>query len=319
MAKSKIAFIFAGQGSQYVGMGKELAEAYPVARQTFEEADDLLETRLSRTVFEGPEDVLVQTHNSQTGIFVTSVATLRVLQQLFPDIEPWACAGLSLGEYTALMAGGYLDFADCLSLVSYRGQYMQEACEETDGTMAVVMGLAAEVVEEMVRDLALPNELWAANFNCPGQVVISGTHKGVEAGTSAALEHGAKRVTPLQVAGAFHSGLMRSAAERLRPHVLETPLKQGSSRLVMNVPGDFVEDLEVLRKNLVEQVTAPVRWEQGVRALQKEGAELFVGMGPAKSLTGMNKRIGVVAPTVSVEKVADIAKLEESLGLAVGR
>ncbi len=158
-------------------------------------------------------------------------------------------------------------------------------------------GTHPDQVEEMVRELQLPKDLWAANFNCPGQVVISGTLKGIEAGTAAAKARGAKRVLPLQVHGAFHSGLMQSAADQLAPHIQEAPWKQGNAKVIMNVPGDFVSDLKVIRDNLVKQVVAPVRWEQGIGAMQRDGIDLFVEIGCGKTLAGMNKRIGVTAPT----------------------
>ena len=181
----KIAFIFPGQGAQYVGMGKEFF-TIAAARQTFEEADDLLGRKLSKIIFEGPEEILTETRNSQVAIFVASIAILRSIQQFLPELHSNLCAGLSLGEYTALHSSGRISFADCLALVQHRGEFMNAACEETRGAMAVIIGLDADVVEQLVKEVNLPNDLWAANFNCPGQVVISGTIKGIEAGTAAA-------------------------------------------------------------------------------------------------------------------------------------
>src|SRR5262249_47922875 len=159
--------------------------------------DEILQRRLSRIILEGPEELLTETRNSQTGIFTMSLALLRVLEQLFPQLKPSLCAGLSLGEYTALTASGYLSFSDCLKLVQLRGQYMNDACVATQGTMAVVLGLDSEAIEQMVQSLNLPQDLWVANFNCPGQIVLSGTAKGIAAATLAAKEKGAKRVLPL--------------------------------------------------------------------------------------------------------------------------
>lgn len=307
----KIAFIFPGQGAQYPGMGKDFVADFAVARETFEEADDRLKMGLSDVAFNGPADVLTQTKHCQVALYVDSIAILRVLAQLFPEMQPNVCSGLSLGEYTALTASGRLSFEECLPLVQYRGQYMHEACESTKGVMAVVMGLDSEAVEAIVADAAMPNDVWAANFNCPGQVVISGTAKGVEAAGALAKERGARRVLPLPVHGAFHSGLMAEAEARLANHVNAAPLQDSETAFVMNVPGGYVEDLDQVRNNLIKQVTSPVRWEQGVRAMTAQGIDLFVEIGCGKTLAGMNKRIGVTAQTISIDKVADLQQLEQ--------
>lgn len=305
----KIAFIFPGQGAQYPGMAKDFVENFEEARLTLEEADDLLSRKLSSIILQGPEDVLTETKNSQTGIYVASMAMLRVLQKMFPRLAPSAVAGLSLGEYTAVTASGRLDFTEGVRLVQYRGQFMNEACEATKGTMAVVLGLDADAVEAMVKEVNMPNDLWAANFNCPGQVVISGTVKGISAGTEAAKSKGAKRVLPLQVYGAFHSGLMRPAEERLTDYVRNASLKNSTVSLVMNVTGNFVKETDEIRHNLIKQVTSPVRWEQGIRKMGEAGIDLFVEIGCGKTLTGFNKRIGLPAPTISIEKVTDLDSL----------
>lgn len=311
--KKKIAFLFPGQGAQYPGMAKDFVEAFAIAKETFEEADDRLGRKLSEIILKGPLEVLTETRNSQTAIFVACVALLRVLQQLFPQLYPTVCAGLSLGEYTALYASQRIPFADCLQLVQWRGQYMNEACEETKGAMAAIIGLEAPIVEQLVKEVNLPHDLWVANFNCPGQAVISGTVKGIEAGTAAAKERGAKRVLPLQVHGAFHSGLMRSAEERLREKIEQAPLIDSSINLVMNVPGNFVEALAEIRSNLIRQVTHSVRWEQGVRRIAEKGIDLFVEIGCGKTLSGFNKRIGVEAPTFSIETISELEQLSKGL------
>lgn len=306
MIDSKIALIFPGQGAQKVGMGKDFAESFSVARQTFEEADDLLKRSLSKTIFEGPDSDLMRTDQSQLAILVTSIAILRVLLEMSPEFQPAACAGLSLGEYSALIPAGVVDFATCLRLVEHRGNFMSEACDSSEGTMAVVMGLSGDEVEEIVQRLSLPRDLWAANFNCPGQVVISGTKKGIECAREEMLRGGAKRVLPLQVHGAFHSGLMQSARDCLAPFIRTAPLQNPKIPLAMNVPGDLVSSEEEIREYLVEQVTKPVRWEQGIRSLSRFGIEKFVEVGPGKTLSGMNKRIGVPGKTLSIEKVEDL-------------
>jgi len=306
---SNIAFIFPGQGAQYPGMGKEFYAYHPLVRETFEEADDILGYKLSRIVLEGPEELLTQTKNSQAAIFVMSVALLRVVWDLFPAVHPTMCAGLSLGEYTALHAAGSISFQEGLSLVKYRGEFMNNACEATQGTMAVILGLSADEVELMVKTANLPNDLWAANFNCPGQVVISGTMKGIEHGSLAAKNMGAKRTLPLQVHGAFHSGLMRGAEQMLKPYVEAAQIIKGRAGLVMNVTGTLVEEVAAIKNNLVQQVTHPVRWEQSVLHMADQGVALFVEIGCSKTLAGFNKRIAVSAPTVSIERPQDLESL----------
>lgn len=310
---SKIAFLFPGQGAQYPGMAKDFYESFATAREVFEEADDILGRNLSKIILTGPEELLTETRNSQVGIYVASYAIYRTLHQLLTGLAPVVCSGLSLGEYTAATVAGKISFQKCLPIVQNRGDFMNDACEETRGTMAVILGLSAEVVEQMVADVNLPNDLWAANFNCPGQVVISGTEKGIEAGTRAAKELGAKRVMPLQVHGAFHSGLMKRAEERLAEVLAVSPIEESDTGLVMNVTGTRVDGAEEIRKNLVHQVTSPVRWEQGMRAMESMGLDLYVEMGCGKTLAGFHKRIGAVAPIKSIEKVEDIRSLEECL------
>lgn len=311
-SSKKIAFLFPGQGAQYPGMSGDFYHSFAVSRETFEEADDLLGRDLSSVILEGPDNVLVETRNSQTGIYVASIAALRAIYSLFPDLKPQVTAGLSLGEYTALHAADKVSFAKGLDLVDHRARYMNDACESHPGTMMVILGMKDEEVEAMVKDLNLPNDLWAANFNCPGQVVISGTMKGVEAGAAEAKARGAKRVLPLQVHGAFHSGLMLEAQNRLKEHVMEASITKNATGLAMNVNGKIEKDPDAIKKNLILQVTHPVRWQKCIQAIAAEGVDLFVEVGCGKTLAGFNKKIGVEAPTISIEKVEDLKKLEEA-------
>lgn len=312
MKYEKVAFIFPGQGSQVVGMGRDFALAYPKARQVFEEADDLLKRNLSATMWNGPEEKLTETRNSQAAIFVTSMALLAVAQDLFPNLKPAFTAGLSLGEYSALSASDKLSFEKTLALVDKRSQFMNDACEATKGTMAVIMGMEPIDVEKMVEELKLPSDLWVANFNCPGQIVISGTSKGIEAAMKVAKERGAKRVLPLAVHGAFHSGLMESARQRLEPEIMAAPFKESPISLFMNRSGSEVKEVNEIRRQLIEQVTSSVRWEQGIRAMDLAGVDFFLELG-SKTLGGMNKRIGVKGTTFSLEKVDELSQLEELL------
>lgn len=309
----KIAFLFPGQGAQYPGMAKDFYENFSLVRHLFEEANDIVKRNVSEVILNGPEDVLTQTKNSQTGIFLASIALLKVLQNSFPELQPFAAAGLSLGEYTALTAAKNLEFSHALPLVEKRGQFMNEACENTKGMMAVIMGLDSSEVEKMVEEARLPNDLWAANFNCPGQTVISGTVKGIAEGEKRAKEKGAKRVLPLQVHGAFHSGLMRSAEEKLGKELVDVPFSKSSVKVSMNVTGNFVENPDDMRIALSKQVTSPVRWEQNIRSLMSENIDLFLEIGPGKTLSGLNKRNGVLAPTFSLEKMGDLDLLAKEL------
>lgn len=306
----EIAFLFPGQGAQSVGMGKDFYESFASARELFQKGDDLLGRGLTRVVFEGPEALLTETRNSQAGIYLMSLALLKVIEEQFPSLKPSVCAGLSLGEYTALTASKRVSFESCLPLVQFRAEAMNEACVAVPGTMAALFGLSAEQVEDLVSNLNLPHDLWVANFNCPGQTVISGTQKGIEAGIDEAKRRGAKRAIPLKVHGAFHSGLMSLAEEKLKGEIQEMEVHETPIGLVMNVPGDYVADSGKVRQHLIRQVTSPVRWEQGIRAMTPY-VDLYIEIGCGRTLAGMNKQIGVTAPTISINKVEDLEKLAE--------
>ena len=301
---SKKAFIFPGQGAQVVGMGKDFCDAFLAAREVFEEASDVLSYNFKELIFDGPADVLVQTKHSQPAIFITSVAILKTVRREFPQLEPSICAGLSLGEYTALYAAEKIGFAECLKLVAARGAYMQEACQEKAGTMRVVLGLDAEKVRA-----SLPADVWIANLNCPGQVVIAGLTASMPAAEEALKSAGAKRVLPLDVSGAFHTPLMRSAQMKLESMLKAATLEESGVEIVMNVPGDFARSIPEIRANLIDQVASATQWEKGIRKMEESGVELYIEMGPGKTLAGMNKKIGVQAPTISIEKVNDLEQV----------
>ncbi len=302
---SKKAFIFPGQGAQSVGMGKDFYEAFAPAREIFEEASDILSLNIKNLIFESTAELLSQTKVSQPAIFVTSVAILQTIRAQFPPLSPSLCAGLSLGEYTALFAAGKISFRDCLKLVAARGSYMQEACEEQQGTMRVVLGLDPEHVKAH-----LPSNVWIANLNCPEQVVIAGLAHAMPLAEEILKKEGAKRIIPLEVIGAFHTPLMRSAQIKLMPQLQSVSLQESTPDLVMNVPGDFVKSLPAIRAYLIDQVVSPTRWEQGIRKIEEAGIDFYIEMGPGKTLTGMNKKIGVKAPTLTIEKVSDLTTLE---------
>ncbi len=235
------------------------------------------------------------------------MAILRAVQISCPELTPTFCAGLSLGEYTALVAANILSFEDALLLVKARGSYMQVSCDSHPGTMQVVLGLDYEAVKSAADAI---EGAWVANLNCPGQIVISGTRQGIEALSKELVEKGARRVMPLDVSGAFHSGLMQEARDHLKPLIEKTELHASEIQIVMNVPGSLVKDPSEIRENMTAQVTEPVFWQKGIEAMLAEGVELFIEMGPGKTLAGMNKRIKVPFPTHTVEQAQDLERLK---------
>lgn len=307
----KYAFIFPGQGAQYPGMVKDFYEHFPTARKIFEEADDFLSTHFSKLIFEGPSAELTLTKNSQLAIYIVSIAVYRTVTEQFPFLTPSVCAGLSLGEYTALTAAGKIGFRECLPIVKARAQFMNDACEEVEGTMQVILGLEGDAVEEIIAILQPEHQVWVANLNCPGQVVIAGSKAGVSEGAELLLSKGAKRAIPLDVSGAFHSGLMKKAQERLAPYIRQAALKESPIEVVMNVPGDYVAEREKMREHLISQVTSPVRWQKGILTMQEKGIDAFIEMGCGKTLAGMNKRMAI--KTDSFEKITDLEAFAKQL------
>ena len=299
----KIAYLFPGQGAQFVGMGKDFAENFQAARCTFEEADDLLQQNISKIIFEGPNSDLIQTKNSQLGIFIVSCAILRTIQSQMPSFSPFVCSGLSLGEYTALHASLRLSFSETLHLISYRAQLMNKACEKKQGTMAAVLGADKEDLETVTKNF---DDVWIANYNAPGQIVISGSKIGIEKMALFLKERKMGKIILLAVHGAFHSGFMQEAQNLLTPYIQLANLKESSIAMCMNVTGDFAKNTDEVRANLCLQVTHSVRWEDGILAMEKAGVDQYVEIGCGKTLSGMNRKIKVVAPTLSIEKVTDL-------------
>lgn len=290
---NRIAFVFPGQGSQFVGMGRKAVETSAVARATFDEADRLLGQSISRLCFEGPIETLTDTINAQPAILTVSIAYWRMLQEAEP-VRPTYLAGHSMGEYTALVAAGALSFADGLRLVRERGRLMKEAGKLHPGQMAAVIGLDTLALEQVCREASGTGELEGvqiANYNAPGQIVISGAEEAVQRAMALAKERGAKRVIPLAVSIASHSPLMRSAVEGLRHAVASAAIRPAIVPVIANVTARPISSVEEIRQELVAQLTSSVRWIDSVQYMVGQGVSEFVEMGPKDVLTGLQKRI----------------------------
>lgn len=285
MQHNKTAFVFPGQGAQYVGMGKDLYDNYPLARELMLQANEELGFAITDIMFEGTEEDLRQTRVTQPAIFLHSVVACRLMTKLRPDMV----AGHSLGEFSALVIAGALDMGDGLRLVSQRAQAMQEACELCPGTMAAVLGLPDDKVAEVCG--SVENVVVAANYNCPGQVVISGSLSGVEQACRALKEAGAKRALKLPVSGAFHSPLMQPAAERLQKAIMDTSFYTPIFPIYQNVSARAEKNKHIIQKQLLEQLTSPVRWTQSVQQMVADGATMFYEFGPGDVLKGLIRKI----------------------------
>jgi [acyl-carrier-protein] S-malonyltransferase len=304
----KIALLFAGQGAQTVGMGRDLAEQFSTAANLFQKADDVLERKLSEIAWNGPIEDLTKTSNCQPALFVHGLACLSVLRELAGNFLIGGAAGLSLGEMTAHAAAGTFDFANGLQLVQRRGELMDEACEKTSGGMAALIG--AE--ENVVRQLAADEDVDVANINAPGQIVISGELAKVEAAVGVAKEYGIGRATMLNVAGAYHSRLMESAYEKLGAVLQHVPMQSPSFPVISNVTGDEVRTPVEIRRTLQDQVTGTVRWFDCMERLAALGCDFFVELGPGGVLAGLLRR---TLKGVDVTSVADV----ESVRIAAER
>jgi [acyl-carrier-protein] S-malonyltransferase len=292
-----VAVVFPGQGSQFPGMARELFDQSEAARALLTQANDILGFSLTNLMFEGTEADLRRTDVTQPAVFVHSVAQF-VAQ---PGLQPAMVAGHSLGEFSALVAAGVLSFADALPLVARRAQAMQAACEEQPGTMAAILGLADEVVERICQEITAAGDVVvAANYNCPGQLVISGSTDGITKACEAMKVAGAKRALPLPVGGAFHSPLMQSAQAALAEAIERTTFQPAHCPVYQNVDGAPHRDPAEIKANLLAQLTAPVRWTQSVQAMATDGAITFLECGPGKVLQGLVKKIAPAAATGSV-------------------
>ncbi|MFL6530825.1 MAG: ACP S-malonyltransferase [Chthoniobacterales bacterium] len=308
----KIALLFAGQGAQTVGMGRDLAEEFGTARALFERGDQILGRPLSEIAWNGPLEELTKTSNCQPALYVHGLACLAALREVVPTLQIEAAAGLSLGEWTAHAAAMTFDFATGLKLVEQRGRLMDEACAATAGAMAAMIGAD----EGAVRQLAADTDVDVANLNAPGQIVISGEAAKVEMAVSLAKEHGIRRATLLNVAGAYHSRLMNSAFVQMGDALIDAELQVPRFPIVSNVTGAVVDTLPEIRQTLQDQITGTVRWTDCIETLLGRGCDLFLELGPGGVLAGLMQRIRKGVNAISVSDSASVQACAEKLKLA---
>jgi [acyl-carrier-protein] S-malonyltransferase len=309
---AKWAFLFPGQGSQYVGMGKDLKQNFKVAADVFAEADEALHEDLSKLCFEGPEDDLKLTRNTQPAILTVSIAALRVLQQE-TGLVPAMTAGHSLGEYSALVASGALQFTDAVAIVRKRGTFMQEAVPVGVGGMAAVLGMETEVLEQICKESAEGQAVSPANYNCPGQIVISGHMEAVKRAAARAEAAGAKKVVMLPVSAPFHSSLMKPAAEKLGKALEPITVHDLKIPVLSNVEADFYPSKNDVKRLLTEQVDHPVRWIEEMEKMVREGVDKCVEIGPGKVLNGLVRKISRETAMQSIENPDSIKDFVASL------
>ena len=311
----KYAVVFPGQASQYVGMGKELAEKFEIVDKTLSEADEALGIPIKKLCFEGPEDELKKTYNTQPAIMAVSIAFWRLLEELRLGIKPSFFAGHSLGEYTALVASSSLNFADALRLVRKRGEWMQEAVPIGVGAMGAIIGLPLEVVENICSEASEGEVLTCANINSPKQIVVSGHRSAVERALKMAKERGAKKVVELKVSAPFHCELMRSVGDKLFEEFQKVEFKDAEIPIISNVDAEPTVRAEDIKRKLKEQTFSPVRWVESVQKMIFEGVEAFIEVGPGKVLSGLIRSID---RKVKILRIEDEKTLKETLDFLEG-
>lgn len=305
----KIAFVFPGQGSQIVGMGKDLANSYENSAAVFKKADETLESPLSSVIFEGPQETLTLTVNAQPALLTTSIAILEKFKEA--NIHPDYVSGHSLGEYTALVAAGALRFEDAVYAVRKRGEFMEEAVPAGKGTMAAVLGMESEILRTVTEEVSESgNPVQLANINCPGQIVISGSAEGVKLAGELAKERGAKRVIPLEVSGPFHSSLMRPAAEKFKDVLDSIVIQDANIPVIANVTADQMTNSSEIKNRLIEQLYSPVLWQASVEKMLELGVETFIEIGPGKVLSGLVKK---VSRNVTTYAIFDDESLQDTI------
>lgn len=307
----KTVFVFAGQGAQKIGMGKELAENFKVASDVFDEASEALEFDIREMIFEGDENTLMLTENTQPAVVTMSIAAYRVLEE--KGIKPDIVAGLSLGEYSAHVASGTMDFKDAVRLVKKRGRFMQEEVPEGVGAMAAIIALDAETVLECCKEASDVGICEAANFNCPGQIVVSGEVKAVEKCCEAAKAKGAKRAMLLPVSAPFHCSMLTGAGDKLAKELENVDLNDMQIPVITNVTADYVADKSEVKELLKKQVSNSVKWEESIRRMIADGADTFVEVGPGKTLSGFIKKVNKDLAVYNVEDMASLEKTLEAL------
>ncbi len=311
----KVAWVFPGQGAQFAGMGAELVKDFAVASDVFETAEKVLGKGFTKVIFDGPDGKLTLTKNAQPAILAVGVACARVA--FAKGLSPDMAAGLSLGEFTALVVAGSLELGEALEITYKRGTYMQEACPEGEGAMVAVLGFSCAEVDALCYSAKRYGVVVGANYNCPGQVVVSGHKKAVEAVSEMAKRQG-KRTVQLYVSAPFHSPLMAPAAVRLAKDLEKVRIKAPRYPIYVNVTGDAVTAPEDIKSALIRQVTFPVLWQTGVESMLRDGASLFIEMGPGKSLTGFLKRISPATAGATFLTTGDLASIIELSKKAVG-